>query len=58
MSDEITAISFKLPSALRQKIKDAAKAEERSESGYLRFHLGELFKMSEAESAVEDEETD
>lgn len=55
MPDEIVAISFKLPDALRQKIKEAAKAEERSESGYLRFHLGEMFKMSEAESAIADD---
>lgn len=57
MHDELTAISFKLSVSLREKIQEAAKREERSESGYLRFHLGEIFKMSEAETSVDDEGT-
>ena len=56
MSDnEIETISFRLPASLRQKIKAQAATEERSESGFIRFHIGEIFKMTEDETQVEGE---
>ena len=54
--DDLATITFRLPSALREKIKSQAAAEERSESGFIRFHIGEIFKMTEAECAVEESE--
>ena len=51
MSDDVTTISFRLPAALREKIKDQAKAEERSEGAFIRFHLAQML-------AVADEPTD
>lgn len=56
MSDEeLATITFRLPAKLREKIKTQATAEERSESGFIRFHIGEIFKMSEEETQVEGE---
>jgi hypothetical protein len=55
----LTAISFKLPVSLREKIQAAAAAEERSESGYLRYHLAKLVEATEAEAlAAEIESAD
>jgi hypothetical protein len=57
MSDEeLATITFRLPAALREKIKIQAAAEERSESGFIRFHIGEIFKMTEAETNVEGDQ--
>lgn len=55
-TNQLTAITFRLPAALREKIKAAAIAEGRSESGYIRFHLGQLVAMTEAETEVTGEE--
>jgi hypothetical protein len=56
MSDnDLATITFRLPASLREKIKSQAAAEERSESGFIRFHIGEIFKMSEEETEVEGE---
>jgi len=57
MSEPLTAITFKLPESLREKIKTQAMEEERSESGFLRFHLGRLFAMSEEETSVDENAT-
>ena len=46
----LTAISFKLPVSLREKIQAQAAAEERSESGWLRYHLAKLVEATEAEA--------
>jgi len=54
--DELATITFRLPSTLREKIKAQAIAEERSESGFLRFHIGEIFKMTEAETNVDGDQ--
>jgi len=53
--DDLATITFRLPAALREKIKAQAIAEERSESGFIRFHIGEIFKLTEEETTVEDE---
>jgi len=55
MANELSAISFKLPTTLREKIKAQAVSEERTESGFLRFHLGKLFQMTDEETTIEDE---
>jgi len=54
-ADDIATISFRLPTKLREKIKTQAIAEERTESGFLRYHLGEFFKMAESETSIEEE---
>ena len=54
MSERLTTITFRLPESLRDKIKSQATDEERSESGFLRFHLGRLFAMSEAETEIDE----
>lgn len=54
--EELAVITFRLPATLREKIKAQAKAEERSESGFIRYHIGKIFEMSEAESDVEESE--
>lgn len=57
MSDEaLSAITFRLPTTLREKIKSAAIDEGRTESGYIRFHLGQMLSMSEAETEVDEDE--
>lgn len=56
MSETLTAITFKLPETLREKIKARAAQEERSESGFIRFHIGQMFAMSEAETTVDESE--
>lgn len=55
MADELTTITFRLPTSLREKIKEQANAEERSEGAFIRFHLGRMFAMTETDT-VEDEE--
>jgi len=40
--DELATITFRLPAKLREKIKTQAAAEERSESGFIRYHIGEI----------------
>ena len=52
--DDIATITFRLPAPLREKIKIQAAAEERSESGFIRFHIGEIFRMTEEETSVEE----
>jgi hypothetical protein len=54
--EELATITFRLPAALREKIKSQAASEERSESGFIRFHIGEIFKMSEDETEVEGDQ--
>ena len=51
----ITKISFGLPTELRDRIKAQAAIEERSESGFLRYHLGKLFEMSDEETKIDEE---
>ena len=51
-----TAISFKLPVSLREKIQSHAAAEERSESGWLRYHLAKLVEATEAEALEAEKE--
>lgn len=52
---EVTTITFRLPVTLRDSIKRAADTEGRTESSWLRFHLGQLVAMTEAETEVEGE---
>jgi len=52
--DDITSITFRLPSRLREKIQNQAAAEERSESAFLRYHLGEFFRMADEETRIEE----
>ena len=55
MSDEeLATITFRLPATLREKIKTQAAAEERSESGFIRFHIGQIFSMAESETQIEE----
>jgi len=56
MSDELTTITFRLPLSLREKIQERAAAEERSESAFIRFYIGKLLSMTEAECELANEE--
>lgn len=56
MSDEdISTITFRLPATLREKIKTQAASEERTESGFIRFHIGEIFRMTEDDVRITEE---
>jgi len=55
---QLTAISFKLPESLREKIRVRAAQEERSESGFLRFHLAKICQADEDEVKLEEKEED
>ena len=50
MAYENTPISLKVPASLREKMEERAKAEERSLSGFIRYHIGQLLAASEAEA--------
>lgn len=52
--DDLATITFRLPASLREKIKTQAAAEERSESGFIRYHIGQIFRMTEEETEIED----
>lgn len=49
MSDDVTTITFRLPASLREKIKDQAKREERSEGAFIRFHIADLLSVADEE---------
>jgi len=53
---ENSTITFRLPTAFREKIKEQAKAEERSEGAFIRFHLGKMFSLGEDEIGLADED--
>lgn len=56
---EISAITFRLPAALREKIKEQAKAEERSEGGFIRFHLARVLSVESdgTDAEIDKDET-
>ena len=39
---ELTSLTLRLPKALRKKIQARAKAEERTESQFVRYHLAAI----------------
>jgi predicted transcriptional regulator len=47
-ADTHTSISLRLPTALRERLQAQARAEDRSESGFIRYHLTRIL---EAESS-------
>ena len=53
--DELTTLSFRLPTSLRDKIESQALAEQRSLSGFFRFHIGELVNATDEESNAGEE---
>lgn len=55
MANEMCVMTFKLPQSLREKMKERAQAEERSESGFLRYHLSLLLNEDVSEGADEEE---
>lgn len=42
--DEITSLTIRLPGDLRDKIRRQAKAEERTESQFVRYYLTRLLQ--------------
>ena len=56
MSDELTTITFRLPSALRERIREAAKNDDRPEGSWIRYRLAQLLAVDEGD--VDDEETE
>jgi hypothetical protein len=41
-TQETTILAARIPESLRARIREAAKREERSESAFVRFHLGRI----------------
>lgn len=56
MSDELTTITFRLPSALRERIREAAKNDDRPEGSWIRFQLAQLLAVDEGEMGDEGTE--
>lgn len=52
--DEITSLTIRLPAELREKIRRQAKAEERSESQFVRYHLMQLLQPERRAEAAEE----
>jgi Arc/MetJ-type ribon-helix-helix transcriptional regulator len=53
MSDaELTSLTLRLPQYLRDRIKQQAAAEERTESQFVRFHLSNLLGDPDADSRI------
>jgi predicted DNA-binding protein len=42
MTDELTSLTLRLPTTLRERIEIQAKREDRSASQFVRFHLSTL----------------
>ena len=40
--DAQTILAARIPESLRARIKEAAKREERTESSFVRYHLGRI----------------
>ena len=40
--DTQTILAARIPESLRARIREAAKREERSESAFVRFHMGRI----------------
>lgn len=53
---EFSTVTFRLPAALREKIKEAADAEDRSEASMIRRLLGEAMAVTEDPADEEGEE--
>jgi predicted DNA-binding ribbon-helix-helix protein len=48
---DFVALNFRVPVTLRAKLEEQAKAEERTLSSFLRYHIGRLLHASEEEAA-------
>lgn len=48
MDEQQTAISIKMPQSLRDRIKAAAEAEDRTESSFIRFRIAAVLDEMEA----------
>lgn len=57
MSDDITSITFRLPATLRDKIREAARLDDRPEGSWIRNRLGQLLSV-ESDCDADDEETE
>ena len=40
--DELTSLTLRLPTRLRERIENQARAEERTASQFVRFHLDQI----------------
>ena len=49
MQDETTTITISLPESLRRKIEDAAKAEDRTVSNFIRVLINQILTEAEAQ---------
>jgi uncharacterized protein (DUF1778 family) len=50
-----TILAARIPEALRARIREAAKREERSESGFVRFHLARIAEAILAEAPTSED---
>jgi predicted transcriptional regulator len=51
-SAQSTILGIRLDAPLREKIKELAAAEGRTESGFVRFYLNRLVELEEAKEEV------
>ena len=54
--DAITIMTFRLPASLREKIKTQAGLEDRSESAFVRFHIGKVVSATDEECSLDEPE--
>lgn len=54
--EQTTILAARIPESLRARIREAAKREERSESAFVRFHLGRIADVVLAEPQPQPED--
>ena len=50
-TNEMTILAVRIPTELRERIRDAAKREERTESSFARYYLGKAAEEIETQNA-------
>jgi hypothetical protein len=56
MTDELTSLTLRLPTTLRERIEIQAKREDRSASQFVRFHLSTLLADLAPDEVPQSEE--
>jgi len=57
MNDELTSLTLRLPTTLRERIETQAKREDRTASQFVRFHLATLLTDLVPDDAPKTEES-
>jgi hypothetical protein len=53
--DELTSLTLRLPTSLRERIESQAKLEDRTASQFVRYHLGQVLVAASADSDSNEE---